>query len=216
MKISLCIILLLSGLYARTFAQDKKFSVGLEYSPNITDVTNEFFYNDAGSSFYLGHNAFIKGDYRLNKHFSLTLGIGYLNTKQGGNLFLNGQQDISLIQKRLSHDYLVIPVGIKYKLGPFFIHPEIGLAWKLGTFVRQTSFLTDGSIIEQTYKEVYTTDPYSKITTPMFLTIGTEMDFKGFSLLLGVKGYHSMSDISNLGFFPSHYYGAGMVAGIKF
>ncbi len=164
----------------------------------------------------IGHNAFLKGELSLNKHLSLTTGVGFLNTKQYDKLFLNGQLDIALIESHRSHEYMVIPVGFKYRFGQFYVQPEIGMAWNQVNYVEQRSYLTNGSVITQKYEDNLIPDQYNKITVPAFLTIGSEFDLGTFSILFGIKGYYSFSDISNRTPWPEKYFGVGMMTGIKF
>ncbi len=86
---SIIFIILLVGFTFNSFGQSNKFSVGIEYAPSFSSVTvtHPGFYQH--QEFLLGHNAFFKAGYGVRRNLQLTLGIGYLNTKQFDRFFFS-------------------------------------------------------------------------------------------------------------------------------
>jgi len=58
------------------FGQDKKFSINIELSPNISKLSNGFIPTDMKLSF----NGLVRLEYNSNERLRPTIGIGYLNT----------------------------------------------------------------------------------------------------------------------------------------
>ncbi|MFZ1678471.1 MAG: hypothetical protein WAT91_14420 [Saprospiraceae bacterium] len=199
-------------------AQQKKFSIGLEYSPNFSNTTQEF-YNGDNEGFKLTHNAFIKIGYGLNQQIELTSGVGFMNTREFSHWDLGGQLDINYINTQRFHNFAVVPLGVKLNLGTFFINPEIGIAYNFRNPSKQWSSVISGNgetIIESHYNDNFNTPVFDKITYPLFLTIGNEFNVHSMTFMAGIKGYYSLSKNNTHGIYSGHPYGIGIMTGVKF
>ncbi len=217
MKI-LSITTLLFIAHLHLSAQQKKFSVGLEYSPTFTNTTQEF-WDIENEGFKLTHSAFIKIGYGLNQQLALTSGIGFMNTREFSHMDLGGQLDINYINTQRFHDFAVVPLGVKLNLGTFFINPEIGIAYNFRNPSKQLASVISGNgetIVEQHYNDTFNTPVFDKITYPLFLTIGNEFNFHSMTFIAGIKGYYSLSKSNLPGLSSRHPYGIGIMTGVKF
>lgn len=212
MKFSL-FILILSGYCITANAQAKKISIGLEYSPSFSNVTTEF---SSREGYRQSHNVFLKGGYALSEKLELTLAAGYLNTRQFDRFHIPGLQEIESIESLRNHNYAVFPVGIRYKFGSFYVNPEIGIGIDIGHPTRQVTYFNDGSIINSHFDANPDVFGYKKFSVPLMLSIGNEIDFHGMKILLGAKAYYSLSTLRTSQFEPQHYFGIGIVTGIRF
>lgn len=213
-------IILLSLLLAAPIildAQMGRFNIGLEYSYAFSRVTEPRFHPFNTRGFYPSGNIFIKGDYTIMKNMDITLGAGYLVTKEMDKLPFGLLPDTDLTEIYSTHEYFVIPAGIKYHFGSFYIHPELGLAFQerhlienISYTINQNSTQISGTIFESQLTT------YNRITIPVFLTIGNEIDLGKIKLLLGIKSYYSMNSIYTVPLRPSRYYGFGVMAGVSF
>ena len=140
---SLSIILLIQVVAAQT----NKFSIGIEYCPSFSNVTSPRPYSDEG--FRVSHNAFIKTDFEVKTNLQLTLGAGILNTRQFQSLDFADLQDIKKIDFYINHNYFVVPFGLKYNFGSFYINPEASFAIDVGHPVKQITYFSDGEIVEE-------------------------------------------------------------------
>ena len=194
-------------------AQINKFTVGLEYSLSFSNVTSPFTFSE--ERFMVSHNAFIKSGYVLKTNLQLTFGGGFLNTRQFRSSELVGPQDVKKIESYRNHNYFVVPVGLQYNFGSFYINPEVGIGIDMGHPVKQVTYFNDGSIIELHGRIIFFQN--NEITFPVFLNFGNEFDLGNWKILLGAKAYYSLSKISTGPMsLPEHYYGFGIVTGVKF
>ena len=117
------------------------------------------------------------------------------------------------------HSFFVIPVGLKYRIGTFTVNPEIGLGINIARPAKQINYLTDGSVITTHHNIVQDVWGYKKLSVPLMLTIGKEIPLGPVKLLLGAKGYYSITKLKHdntAAFPPTRYYGFGIMTGLKF
>jgi hypothetical protein len=214
-------ILFLLTLFVSTalFGQSGRFNFSAEYSPNFSNVTGPVYIYTGyfkNQGFRLAHNAFLKSGFRLNKNLDITAGLGYLNAREYDLLLLDGQLDIENIESVRTHHYLSVPVGLRYRIGSFYVHPEMGIAINFDNTTQQTSYLTNGISVRQRHQDDFNNRYNNKITLPVYFTVGHEFDLGYCSMLLGLKGYYSLNKIADIGLQARHYYGVGIVTGLKF
>jgi len=216
MKFNLLAFLFLA-LSCQLYGQDSKIIYSLEYSPNFTSNTNP------GSSivttnggFRLAHNIFLKGGYKMATDLYLTAGVGFFTTREFSSLDLDGQLEIDKIDSDKFHSYIVAPVGIKYYMGSFFISPEMGIGWNTGNRTKSHFYYSDGSQIENISDDDINLHDVNEMTYPLFLSFGNEIKMKNCCVMLGVKGYYSLNPIGNEYYNSGHYYGFGVIGGVKF
>ena len=210
----LLVISILSMTFFSVSAQTKGIKFGVEYSPNLTNVIPDIPHTIPG--FRLAHNAFFKTEFKISHNISLTTGLGYLNARSFDRIMLGSFMDISVIESVRTHHYVVLPIGLKYNIGSFFIYPEIGLAYNLNNTTQQTTFLTNGTLHQQRFDDEFNNRDNNDFTFPLFLTIGNEFKIGSYSLLVGLKGYYSLNKVANEGLRANRYYGFGLVTGLKF
>jgi hypothetical protein len=217
MKSSLLIILL--AVISFQLSGQRKLSASFEISTGVSEVRNPEFQLFTGEirGLQLGGSLFLRSGYILRKNLELTLGIGYLFTREFSRLNLRIIDDVDYFETRINHRYIVVPVGFQYHFGSFYINPEIGLGIKNGSGGYQNSSQYNGNYTIIISGSVKTPDyVYHKISLPLMLNFGNEFDLKSVKILLGVKGFYSLNNQSDLPVYSGHYYGVGIVTGVRF
>lgn len=192
--------------------QERKLSIGVEYSPNISSIENATPENESKISY----QSILRFEFTLKKNLLLTTGVGYLNTGDKKETQVDGQFDIDKIAFNFNYNYIVMPIGLKYYRGSFFLQPELGIAYNLSNERRNKVTFVNGDI--QSFKEDINDEVFSKITIPSSLIIGYEYALGSIKLLLGIKGYYSLTKLikERMLFETKNYYGFGIMTGIKF
>ena len=214
---SILLAFLLLAMSSQLIAQESKIIYSLEYSPNFTSNNNpgSAFVNTNGG-FRLAHNIFLKGGYKMATDLYLTAGVGFFTTREFTSLDLDGQMEIDKIDSDKFHSYIMAPLGIKYYMGSFFISPEMGIGWNTGNTEKSHYYLSDGSQTEGKSNDEHNIQEVNEMTYPVFLSFGNEIKMKNCSVMLGVKGYYSLNQIGNRYYNSGHYYGFGVIGGVKF
>lgn len=213
MKATLIAIVMTLGFISLS-GQEKKFTFGFEYSPSFSNVTTTHPVLDGG--FRIGHNIFLKGSLKVRKDLEVTMGVGFLNTRENDENNLEGWMNIERIHSRRHHNYLVVPAGLRYHIGSFYINPEIGIGYNVGRPVQQTFFFTDGSVASENPGGPSEAISYKKLSAPLFLSFGNEFDLNGLKIMIGAKAYYSLTGLQRFHFIPNNYYGFGLVTGVRF
>ncbi|MEP6796483.1 MAG: hypothetical protein ABJB16_19300 [Saprospiraceae bacterium] len=194
----------------------RKFSAALEISAGISESTQPGFSFIPHKGVQFGRNAFLKGGYNLTDKLDFTLGVGYMNINAVEYVFF-ASTDVDFTQTQISHRYLVIPAGFKYHFGSFYLNPEIGIAISQRHFINQTSFFIENHTSQTSGFGGASSDfGFNKITLPLILNLGTEFDVKPVKILFGIKAYYSLDKMSEILTFSRHYYGVGVMTGVKF
>jgi hypothetical protein len=213
---------ILTILFATTFSvmfgQSNRFGIGLEYSPNFCNTTIPYYEHDNG--FRIAQNAFLLAQYQLIGQLHVTAGIGYLEARvfQSADVPPGNQYDLYKIESHVFHHYMVVPVGLEYKFGSFFLRPEIGIGWLLGNTSLDTYYTgspSDGSSFTQKNKDPDNHRDIDPMTYPLMLSFGHEVNLKSCTLILGVKSYYSLNAIGNRYTESGHYYGFGVSLGVR-
>jgi hypothetical protein len=221
MENSLIVALLLLAVHA--FSQSSKFTFGVEYAPAVTNVAHQYWRNPYETGLWPVNNFFIRTGYTLSSKFDLTSGIGFMTAREFYFFELQGQLEFKSVSSHRYHQYVVVPLGFKYKFGSFFINPEIGAGKNVANPIKNNFTYTDGSEVTGKYKDhIYDVNNF---TYPIFLSFGNEMKMKSLSIAMGIRAYYSLNKISNadssdgiIVFGPngSHYYGFGVFGGVSF
>jgi hypothetical protein len=167
-------------------------------------------------SFRFANNLFLKGGYKLLNNLYGTVGVGILGTREFVTVDFGGQLEIEKLESNRFHSYVVAPVGFTYYLGSFYISPEIGMGWNVSNRSKNHWHYTDGSELEVEHNDKNNLDQINETTYPIFLSIGNEIRMKSYSILLGVKGYYSLNSLGQKDINAGHYYGFGVVTGVRF
>lgn len=211
--------LLLSFLFAAHFSavcgQTDRFNLCIEYSPNFSNITQEYFYFYAGivGGLRFSHNLFLQGGYQLRPNLYATAGIGLMETRELLD-WGNTDYEIDKIQSDFYHYYIVAPVGITYYIGSFFITPQVGIGWNINNRLKHHIYYWDGTVAIE--REDLDQEGMNKTTYPIFLSIGHEINMKTYSILIGLKGYYSLNPQAENYYEKWHYYGFGVVTGVRF
>jgi len=206
------------ALCSHVSGQMDKFTFGLEYSPNFTSVTQPYgsqLTNSEGA-FRFANNLFLKGGYKLMNNLYATGAIGLLGTREFLTLDFGGQMEINKVESNRFHSYVVAPIGFTYYLGSFYISPEVGIGWNVSNRIKSHWYYTDGSELESEYIDKDNIDNINETTYPLFLSVGNEIRMKSYTILLGVKGYYSLNSFGQRASNAGHYYGFGVVTGVRF
>jgi hypothetical protein len=202
---------LLLGLFA---SAQSKFSFGIEYFPSVTNVTHEVG-NPYSTGLWPVSNYFLRAGYSLSPKFELTSGLGLLTAREFNYFDANGQLDIETIKSHRFQKYLVVPIGIKYQFGSFFINPDIGIGWNVSNQVKNEFVYTDGRVVSNKYEDKYSR--IDKMTYPVSFGFGNSIQLKSCFVTMGVRGYYNLNQLTTLlGSYPGHYYGFGVFCGVSF
>jgi len=204
------------GCFSAVLSQTNKFTFGLEYSPNFSNITQEHFqfYTGEVGGLRFSNNIFLKGGYQLLPKLYATAGIGILETRELITVELSNYMEIAKAEADFFHYYIVVPVGITYHLGSFYINPEVGIGWNIDNRVEIQVYNTDGSQREDSDRR--NRNGNTNTTFPVLLSIGHEIKIDKVSILLGIKGYYSIKPQGENFYEKWHYYGFGFVTGVRF
>jgi len=225
MKTTLLAIFIL-GFWCQANSQMNRFTVSLEYSPNFSSITNPYSHQYTGpdgvlsfrqdGGFRITNNLFLKGGYKLTDNLYATGAVGIMGTREYVTSDYNGALGIEGVESNRFHSYVVAPVGLTYYMGSFFISPEIGIGWNVGSRGKNHWYYTDGSQIENEYDDEHDIHHINKTTYPLFLSFGNEIRMKSYAIVFGAKAYYDLNTLSEREFETGHSYGFGLLAGIRF
>ncbi len=213
MNLKYCILFsCLLGSVNVIIAQNQRFELSLEYSPNYSILTNAF----VPEKYKLSHNVFLKTTYLYKDKLHLIFGFGYLNTGEKEVSEIGGQMGIEKISLIHNYNYLVLSTGLKFKMNSLFIIPEIGFGVHLSHITSAIINYSNGIEDIKKEEEKLPEGSFSKLTLPLFLSIGKEIKFRSFSVLVGIKSYISINEVVSGVPRTNHFYGIGLLGGIAF
>ena len=206
------------GLWSQATSQVNKFTVSLEYSPNFSSITNPLrgYVIEQEGSFRFANNLFLKGGYKLTNNLYATGAIGIMGTREFVTADFQDQQEYEKLESNRFHSYVVTPIGFTYYLGSFFISPEIGVGWNVGSRGKNLWYTTDGNEIENEYKDEHGIHHINETSYPLFFSFGNEIRMKSYALVLGAKAYYDLNTLSERDYQTGHSYGFGLLAGVRF
>jgi len=181
----------------------------------ISEVAGPIYAFTKREGIQFGRNASIFGEYMLGKKIDLTFGIGYFDTREFRRSYLIGYTIPQFSEIFITHEYLIVPFGFQYKISSFFINPGIGMGFSIHHSGRDDQYEFSSTPINSNQKD-YPNSLYYSVTLPLTLNLGTVIDLKKVNFILGIKGYYSLTPISDSSFYSGHYFGAGLLTGIKF
>lgn len=181
----------------------------------MTAVTTSYT-TPADGTFRFASNIFAKAGYKLTGNLYANAGIGYLTSKEFIRVDYGSNFEISRIEQVRINGYVVTPIGFAYYMGSFFVNPEIGIGWNVSNKSNSTIFYPDGSSTGSKWVDKQNINGVNSITYPLLLTIGDEIRFNSWSMMIGLKGYYGLNEIGGRPTYPRHYYGFGIMTGVKF
>jgi hypothetical protein len=212
MRIIFILIVLFISFNHNLCAQENAFILSLDYSLNFSAITDEIVSEDAK----LSHNAFAKIEYSLSENLSLVSGLGFLNTGTVIESNLGGTLGIEKFTIVSNYNYIIIPIGIKYYFGKFFLAPEIGFGILVHEMEKLTREYSDGSKETEKRKGEFYSGEINQFSIPLILSIGRNFNIKNFDFYLGFKGFYSLTEVVKNVPRNNHYFGLGLLIGAKF
>ena len=205
--INYLILILLLSITQHLLSQGNKFNLTVEYSPNLSRLTNEIVKEKSK----LSHNALLRIGYNTNGKITPTIGLGFLNTGEFESSEVGGQLGIESVKFIQNHNYLMVPIGFKYSIGRLYILPEIGFALNISNKTRQITQFSNGETERETRDMGLNFGEFNKLTIPILLSIGTDLELFGKSFSTGLKGYYGLNQVVNNVPRNNHYFGFGIL-----
>jgi hypothetical protein len=223
---TLSLTFLFSWIVTFAIAQDNRWSVSAENTLSFVNTTNAPFGRSENDNGYrAAYNAFLRTEYALSRTLALSIGAGYMQTREFisiGPLSFEADQ-LQSIRSDKTHHYFMAPVGLQLSLGSFFIRPEIGIGINTAnTSLDEFKYNLQsngnyGSITTlRKNKDINNIDNVNKLTYPLMLTMGAEIPVSTFRLILGAQGFYTLNKIGEQAFNQHHAFGFGTTVGIKF
>lgn len=186
------------------FGQTDRTRYSLQYSLNRADATGygPAQYFDPGVS----HNIFMIAELASRRTSRFTIGAGFLHTK-----LISSYMDYSTNETTEEHSnnhYWVIPGGVKFSFGSFFIHPEIAATYNYCCVTNLYAVDVDMNIADEPY-EIRKRQASLEILFASFMTIGYEIKLGSSKILTGLKGYYTPSNLY------VNTFGIGVMVGVK-
>lgn len=191
----------------RLLAQENKFLLSIEYSPNCSKITDEV----VNEKYKLSHNALIRIEYNTKGKIKPSLGLGYLNTGELEKSEIGGQQGIEEVKFIHNYNYLFIPIGVIIKFGKFYFLPEIGLGVNISNKTRQITKFTNGETEKETRDETLISGEFNKLSIPLSLSVARQISIGGKSFSTGCKGYYGINKVVRDVPRNNHYFGLGVL-----
>ena len=202
----------------KAFAQESRFSTQVEYTLNFASTTESV--PASASSLYLpGQQFVLRSAYRFDNHISGTIGLGYMNTRSYYDIQVEGPDELFRITSRLTHHYLMIPIGVKFNFGHFYLNPEFAAARNISNTSRDQFYYGSTShfeIIKNRSTDNLNFNQVQSWAFPVFLGIGQEIPLESVTLTLGMKGYYMLSKTGDRAVVSNHAFGFGVSAGVSF
>lgn len=207
-EIKYLILFLFVSISQTPFSQEnRKFKLTVEYSPNYSKLTDEV----VNERFKLSHNALLRINYNTKGNIKPTIGLGFLNTGELESSEIGGQLGIESIKFIHNYNYLYIPIGAKINLGNLYLLPELGIGINLSNKTKQVTEFTNGETEKETIDEQLVFDEFTKMSIPLSLSVGTDLELFGKSFSTGLKGYYGLNQVVKDVPRNNHYFGIGLI-----
>ena len=186
------------------FAQSDHIQYSIEYCLSRTANTDNI-----GGNFEpaLGTSILARVGLGRKQNLKYTIGLGYLESHI---IFrdITGMQSYRDEERYYYIKHFIIPAGIKFILGSFYIHPEIGGSYNYS--IKSKSYLVDSEMnrLDGIYSEYKSSNPF-EINFTSLLTLGYEFKIGSIVMISGVSGYLALNpDFLNT-------YGIGLLIGLR-
>lgn len=206
-------IVLIIAVTTDSFSQENEFSLEIEYSPNLSKMTDEFIPAEGKFS----HNVLLRLQYNFKSAVVPTIGMGFLNVGEARRSDLRfPNMTTGEARTSYNYNYAIIPIGLRISMGKFYVLPEIGP----GIYVFNRTYTTIKEPGAKTYhsseEEILIQGKFNKLTFPVFLSVGRHFPIGKVSIFTGVKGYYSLNRIVENVPRDRKYYGVGLIVGVAF
>ena len=199
-RLTILIILFSNSIYAQSDGVHYTLDFCLSRNANADNVAGSF-------EPAWGKSIFARAELGKKKNLKYTVGLGYLQSHILHRDY-TGMEGFKDVEAHYYINSFVIPAGIKFDVGSFYIHPEIGGSYNYSIHVK--SYLVDSEMnrLEGIYSESHYSNTFEVGLTGL-LTIGYEFKIGTIMMLAGVNGY--------LAYNPDfeHTYGIGLLVGVK-
>lgn len=114
---------------------------------------------------------------------------------------------------------MMVPIGIAYTLGSFYLNPEIGMGANIANITYDTYYKTDGDHTvgwSSSTMDDFNFTQINKLTFPLMFSFGNEFQLKACSIRLGIKSFYSLNKWGKSYYNNGHYYGFGAVGSVMF
>jgi len=193
-------------------AQDTKtFDLTIDYSPNFSQLSNELV--DESPKF--SHNSFIKVEFPISNAYSLNLGMGFMNFGTLVKSDIGGGNEIERIKIVSNYHYVNIPVGIKFRFNKFFVNPESSIGILVHEKEKFITYFTDGDKNTEKRDGNFGNGSLNKLPISLILSAGREFKINNMDLILGLRGYYSVSQLVLDVPRKNRFMGIGLLVGIK-
>jgi hypothetical protein len=202
MKARFTLLFLLSSIFL--YSQSDRIQYSIEYS--LSQTTN---IDNVGGKFEpeLASALFARVELARKKSSRFTAGVGFLQTRILDRDY-SGNQPFKDEERHYQFDYLLVPVGIKFNFGPFYIHPEIGAGYNYQFKIKTYHVDSEMNVINGPFIKDKTPEKF-EIRFSTLMSLGYEINVGTVAILTGVKGYI---------FFEPDFittYGIGLMMGVK-
>ena len=186
------------------YSQSDRTRWSIEYSLNQTaNIDN------VGGNFEpeLASSLFGRAELPRKKSSRFTVGVGILQTRVIYRDY-SGNQPFKDEERHYQFDYLLIPVGIKFNFGKFYVHPEIGAGYNYQFKIKTYHVDSEINVVDGPFIEDMTPEKF-EIRFSTLMSMGYEIKVGTITVLTGVKGFI---------FFEPDFittYGIGLMVGVK-
>ena len=206
-KIITSMLILFSVLVSS--GQESRFSMALNYSPNYSNITNDV----VPARMKLSHDVGVALAYSLTTSISPTLSFRYFDVGEVTGGVVNSPVILESTFA-YSYAYLHIPVGLRMKVGRFEILPEIGYAIALSQTVT-SKIVTVDETRKSSRPEELVNGEFNDRVIPVSLTLSSDIMIGSVTTQVGLKGYYSTNMIAEGVPRDNHFYGVGLLVGVK-
>lgn len=194
-------------------SQDRKFSLFIEYSPNMSKLTDEV----VDEKFKLSHNAVFRITKYLDGKTMPTMGVGFYNT---GEMIISDDlrtttPEIDEIKYIANYNYVLLTAGIKQVLGKYYVLPELGVGLNLSNRTKQITKYADGRVVKENRESEIFGREFSNVVFPLFVGIGREFKLGNLDFSTGIKGYYNINSTVASSSRANHHYGLGILLSWK-
>ena len=192
--------------------QNPKFTLSLEYSPNYSKITD----NNVNEKVKFSHSIFLKSEFIFKGNIHPTFGIGFLNTGEQESTKGIGELEIEEVIFKHNYNYLLIPFGVNLRINNIYINPELGIGYNISNKMMTITKYSEGKVEKKSQDEDLYSGKLNSISIPVLLSLGYEFNLGNMSFLSGIKGYYGINKVVRGISINPHYYGLGLLFGMKF
>ena len=186
------------------YSQADRTRYTLAYSLHLSDVAGE------GSKGYfdpgLGQSVFATAELSTKRSSRFTIGAGFLQSRMKHSDYHYITHDT--IEQHMTNEFFVIPLGVKFNFGSFYIHPEVGANFNYRNSIKSHFLDSEMNPFDKPYDD-YVWSPPIGVHFASLMSIGYEIKVGKMTFMTGVKGYFAFNN------YYVNTFGAGLMIGLK-